>query len=139
MRDEIFFGTSFAIARASRKDQFHEQAKFCSNKIQSENISIVVTQAVILEIGNALAKLAFRPIAVGLLENFEKSGNITIITMSDELYEKAFELFCNRPDKKWGLVDCVSFIVMQERNIEAALTADEHFIQAGFRALLREN
>ncbi len=38
-----------------------------------------------------------------------------------------------------GLVDCISFVVMRERNIEAALTADEHFIQAGFRALLRED
>ncbi len=139
MKEEIFFDTSFAIARASRKDQFHEQSVFWSNKIQSENISVVITQAVILEIGNALAKLAFRPIAIGLLKSFERSENTVIISMSDELYEKAFELFCDRPDKEWGLVDCISFVVMDERNIESALTADEHFIQAGFRALLREN
>ncbi len=41
-------------------------------------------------------------------------------------------------DKEWGLVDCVSFVVMREHGIEAALTTDRHFIQAGFRALLRE-
>ncbi len=138
MKDEILFDTSFAIARASRKNQFHEQAVIWSNKIQTENISVVITQAVILEIGNALAKHAFRPVAVGLLESFEKSENTVIISMSDKLYEKAFELFRSRPDKEWGLVDCISFIVMQERKIEAALTTDEHFIQAGFRALLRE-
>ena len=53
------------------------------------------------------------------------------------LYQKAFQLFCNRPDKDWGLIDCVSFIVMREKRLSEALTADEHFEQAGFIALLR--
>ncbi len=138
MKSEILFDTSFAIARTSKKDYFHEKAKFWANEIQSKNIPVVVTQAVILEIGNALAKSQFRQVCIGLLESFEKSAETTIISMSDDLYEKACSLFRNRPDKEWGLVDCISFVVMQEREIEAALTADEHFLQAGFRALLRE-
>ena len=48
------------------------------------------------------------------------------------------QLYRERPDKEWGLTDCISFVVMQERGISAALTADEHFQQAGFRALMRE-
>lgn len=32
--------------------------------------------------------------------------------------------------------DCISFVVMREKNLIDALTADRHFIQAGFRALL---
>jgi uncharacterized protein len=46
------------------------------------------------------------------------------------------ELFRNRPDKEWGLVDCISFVVMTEKGIAQALTADQHFNQAGFKALL---
>jgi len=42
-------------------------------------------------------------------------------------------------DKTWGLTDAVSFVVMQEQNLVDALTTDEHFHQAGFRALLRES
>jgi len=45
-------------------------------------------------------------------------------------------LFRQRTDKAWGLTDCISFVVMQERGISEALTADEHFEQAGFIALL---
>ena len=37
-----------------------------------------------------------------------------------------------------GLIDCISFVVMSERGVVKALTADEHFQQGGFRALLRE-
>ncbi|MCY7346132.1 MAG: PIN domain-containing protein [Pyrinomonadaceae bacterium] len=138
MRNELLFDTSFAVARASPKDQFYPKAKFWSDKIQAENISVVVTQAVILEIGNALSKLQFRQVGIGLLKSFEKSENIIVISMTNELYDKAFEIFRSRPDKEWGLVDCVSFVVMQERKITDALTADEHFTQAGFRALLTE-
>ena len=39
-------------------------------------------------------------------------------------------------DKECGLTDCVSFVVMQERNLTQALTTDRHFGQAGFADLL---
>jgi hypothetical protein len=40
-------------------------------------------------------------------------------------------------DKEWSLVDCISFAVMKQRKIKEALTADHHFVQAGFRAILK--
>lgn len=46
--------------------------------------------------------------------------------------------FQERPDKEWGLTDCVSFVIMTERKISAALTTDVHFEQAGFQVLLRK-
>jgi predicted nucleic acid-binding protein len=36
------------------------------------------------------------------------------------------------------MTDCLSFVVMEERSVLEALTADHHFPQAGFRALLLE-
>jgi len=48
------------------------------------------------------------------------------------------KLYSERPDKEWGLTDCVSFVVMEAHGIRDALTADEHFEQAGFRALMHE-
>lgn len=47
-------------------------------------------------------------------------------------------LYHNRGDKGWPLTDCLSFVVMEESGCRAALTADIHFVQAGYRALLRE-
>jgi len=45
-------------------------------------------------------------------------------------------LFESRPDKDWSLTDCLSFMVMAERQLPKALTSDRHFVQAGFEALL---
>ena len=41
--------------------------------------------------------------------------------------------------KEWGLIDCVSFVVMQEWGIWEALTIDGHFQQADFRVMLRDS
>lgn len=92
-----------------------------------------------LEIGNSLSKLRLRHVAVQLLETLEADPMVEIIPLSEELYAQAFDLYRSRPDKEWGLMDCISFIVMQERGITGALTTDAHFRQAGFRALLRED
>jgi predicted nucleic acid-binding protein len=59
--------------------------------------------------------------------------------MSDDLWDRAFRLYRERIDKEWGLTDCLSFVVMKVRSISDALTADEHFRQAGFRPLLLES
>jgi predicted nucleic acid-binding protein len=37
----------------------------------------------------------------------------------------------------WGLIDCVSFVVMKELGIIDALSADKHFEQAGFNILIK--
>jgi predicted nucleic acid-binding protein len=138
MRNSVFLDTSYSIAIAIARDEFHERSFELANKIEKENTQIFTTQAVILEIGNALSKLKYRQSAVGIIQHLESDINTTIISLTDELYDKAFELFRSRADKEWGLIDCVSFVVMREREIVGALTADEHFVQAGFRALLRE-
>jgi hypothetical protein len=46
------------------------------------------------------------------------------------------ELCTSRRDKDWSLTDCISFVVMNAEGIGEALTADHHFEQAGFEALL---
>jgi predicted nucleic acid-binding protein len=98
----------------------------------------VTTRAVLLEIGNALSKRRHREAAVQLLSALETDPSVEIVKLSTDLYADAFGLFRRRPDKEWGLIDCVSFVVMEAREIAEVLTADEHFDQAGFRALLRE-
>jgi predicted nucleic acid-binding protein len=107
--------------------------------MRATNIRLVTTQAILIEIGNALSKRTQRQAAVRLLRSFESDANIEIVPLSAELYEQAFRLYSQRGDKEWGLTDCISFVVMSERGITSALTGDRDFQQAGFRALLLEN
>ena len=90
MTNELFFDTSYAIAISSKRDALHTQAKFWAQKIKADGIRLVTTQAVLLEIGNALAKLKYRQTVIALLENLEGDPNALIIFLTDELYEEGF-------------------------------------------------
>lgn len=133
---EVFLDTSYAIALSAITDRNHAKAIEIAEQIEDRNTRLVTTQAVLLEIGNALSKQKYRTAAIQLLESLELDPNVEIVLLTYELYEAAFQLFRSRQDKEWGLVDCISFVVMQNREITTALTADDHFNQAGFRALL---
>jgi hypothetical protein len=61
---------------------------------------------------------------------------VEIVHITEDLNEKGWALYRGRPDKDWGVIDCISFILMQERGITEALTGDHHFEQAGFIKLL---
>lgn len=64
---------------------------------------------------------------------------VQIVTFEPSLMQAAFALYESRPDKGWGLTDCLSFVVMEQDGLTDALTADHHFEQAGFRALMLED
>lgn len=129
-------GKFFLISSVT--DQNHARAVEIANQIESNSTRLVTTQAILLEIGNALSKQRYRAAAIQLLESLETDPSVEVVLLTDSLYRLAFNLFKQRGDKEWGLVDCISFIVMQDRGIIDALTADTHFQQAGFRALLKD-
>jgi uncharacterized protein len=135
---EVFLDTSFAIALSSVTDQNYMRAVQLANQLETNKTRLVTTQAILLEIGNALSKQRYRAAAIQLLESLETDPSVEVVVLTNSLYKLAFNLFKQREDKEWGLVDCVSFIVMQNRGITDALTSDAHFQQAGFRALLKE-
>ncbi|MBL1199295.1 MAG: type II toxin-antitoxin system VapC family toxin [Nostoc sp. GBBB01] len=139
MHSEVFLDTSFAIALSAPSDRLHHRALHLAKMLQAAEIRLVTTQAVMLEIGNALSQLPYRQAAIILLNSLVADSKVEIVPLSQEIYERAFQLYCDRTEKEWGFGDCISFIVMEYSGITEALTADEHFQQAGFRALLREN
>ncbi|MEM1043625.1 MAG: PIN domain-containing protein [Bacteroidota bacterium] len=136
---EVLLDTSHVVALASAGDQHHEVARRWQRHLESDANRIVTTQAVLLEVGNSLAGGRLRRSAVAVIEGILLDPSIEVIPLAPDLFNQSFDLFRERLDKEWGLVDCISFVVMRERGIQAALTADIHFRQAGFRALLLED
>ncbi len=137
MTNKIFLDTGYVIALSVESDEYHDRAVELAEKLEAEATRLVTTRAILLEIGNTLSKERYRQATVELLDSLEQDPLVEIVSLSEELFAKAFELFRNRLDKEWGLVDCVSFIVMQENGLTEALTPDKHYKQAGFRALLQ--
>lgn len=134
--NSVFLDSAYAIALSSSSDQYHERARSIAEQLEADGTLLITTRAVVLEIGNALAKQRYRAAAIDLLNSLETDPGVEIVPISEVLYQRAFQFYCERRDKEWGLTDCISFVVMQDRGLIDALTTDEHFKQAGFHALL---
>ncbi|MBI4557792.1 MAG: type II toxin-antitoxin system VapC family toxin [Candidatus Hydrogenedentes bacterium] len=134
--NDVFLDTAFAIALTVATDQHHAEAENLANVLSKSGARMITTRAVVLEIGNALARLRYRISALTLLDALEHDPRVDILPISEELFARAFRLYCQCRDKEWSLTDCLSFVVMRDRGLSEALTTDTHFQQAGFKVLL---
>ena len=117
-------------------DTLHPESVRLFQQRLKEGGVFLTSSVVLLEVGNWLSPIPLRRLASGLLERIEHSERIQVVELTPELYRKGWRLYSERPDKDWGVIDCISFTIMQERNIVEALTGDRHFQQAGFVTLL---
>jgi predicted nucleic acid-binding protein len=85
-----FVDTFFVIALTNRHDQFHNKAQELAEVFNRQ--SLVVTDAVLLEIGNTLSA-RFRSQAIQTIEDFLESDEVEIVRLDAELFERAFCLF----------------------------------------------
>jgi predicted nucleic acid-binding protein len=134
MAARTFLDTLFVIALINQRDQYHQRAAELAVRYEGEEF--LTTDAVLLEIGNALAK-KYRQEAVEVITHLLTSRDVEVVRLTPALFDESFALYRSHQDKEWGLIDCISFIVMRQNNIQDALTLDQHFVQAGFRALMR--
>jgi predicted nucleic acid-binding protein len=130
----VFADTSYFLAFLGEKDQYHERAIAWSGVLRAP---VVTTEYVVIEVGNSLVKGSDRAVFVDFYRALRQETKIEVMAASTELQDRGAKLFSDRPDKQWSLTDCISLVVMSERGMEEALSADRDFEEAGFRALLR--
>jgi uncharacterized protein len=134
VRTKIFVDTLFIIALINKRDQYHQKALQFAKQYQ--NHPLITTDAIFLEVGNNLSS-NYKNEAVELMEKFLASDDVEVIRLTPKLFDEALSLYKKHQDKSWGLVDCLSFVVMKQNQVTQALTFDKHFIQAGFQSLMR--
>jgi hypothetical protein len=131
---EVFADTFYFLALLSSTDAEYEKARAIT---ANQSARLVTTTWVLTELANSLAKREQRD---GFLKTYRAlRANPVVVIVEPEpcIFEAGVELYVARSDKDWSLTDCISFIVMEQRNISDALTGDHHFEQAGFRTLLK--
>jgi predicted nucleic acid-binding protein len=134
----VMLDTSFILALENKDDPHHERAKALDRELLGQNGVLLLHWGVLLEIGDGYARIGRRARGLHLLAQFEQEEGYRVCPITESLLQDAISLYRARPDKDWGLTDCVSFELMEQEGITEALTADVHFRQAGFTALLLE-
>jgi predicted nucleic acid-binding protein len=133
----VFADAGYWIALLNPRDQLHTKALTVSSTLQGR--TIITSQMVLTEFLNHYAALGqpFRQRAVQVVRSLQDGLEVEIVPQTAAQFTAALTLYAQRPDKAWGLTDCASFLIMQERGITEALAHDDHFYQAGFVPLLR--
>ncbi len=131
----VFVDTQFFIALLSERDEGHDSA---SRWIESNpDARLVTTSAILLEVADGMSGTGTRSLCASFLQDLRSSGSIRVVQADEARFARGLDLYRQRPDKAWSLTDCISFVIMADEGIPAALTIDHHFEQAGFTALLR--
>lgn len=136
MPGDVFLDTNGWLALLNASDALHVSAIEAWLAVGQSQNRIVLIDWVIAETGNGLARAKATSRFGEAVQRVLESPRAEIVFVDQPLLEQAIQMYHQHADKSWGLVDCVSFLVMRNRGITDAFTCDRHFEQAGFRRLL---
>ncbi len=132
----VFLDTSFLVALHNTRDPYHQRAVELDEEFAARGARLLFHLGILLEVGDGFSRGLRRNQGSALLDLFATDSAYELYPFSDDLLAAAIEMFGRHKDKDWGLTDCLSFEIMRREGIDEALTADAHFVQAGYRALL---
>lgn len=129
----VFADTSFLVALLTAHDRHHAAAGALS---RNANLYYVTSEYVLLESANFFRSPDLRGAWVDFVGALRENPRTQVVDSDPLWFRRGMWLFSHRLDKEWSLADCISFEIMSDLGITDALTADRHFTQAGFKALL---
>ncbi|WP_211299200.1 type II toxin-antitoxin system VapC family toxin [Methylovulum psychrotolerans] len=138
-RQALFMDTSGWANYLIKTEPFHVQTSQLLQQCFMNKAGLVTSNYVLAE----LIALLYSPLRITkpqqikIMETIKAAFWVKVIHIDQVKEQQAYQLWKSRPDKKWSLVDCSSFVLMQDERITAAITSDHHFEQAGFIRLLK--
>lgn len=133
---KVFADTGYWIALINPRDQLHAKAVGVTRELSSA--LVVTSEMVLAELLNSFSDAGpLREVAGEMVQGLRKSRDVKIVPQTSEQFERALQRYQQAADKRWSLTDCASFQVMEAEDVHSALTHDQHFVQGGFKALLR--
>lgn len=136
MANNILLDTNGWIALLHSGDARHSEAEKIWQGLIRGGARVVVTDWIIAETGNGSARSQHRSQVVEAVYATINHPRVDLVIIDEDLLRRSLDFFGRHQDKSWGLVDCASFLVMQDRGLSVAFTSDRHFEQAGFQCLL---
>ena len=120
----VFADAFYYFAVLNAKDSAHQRALDFATR---HRVPTVTTAWVLTEVADGLAATAHRAAFPQLVARLEADPENEIVPPTEELMARGIEMYAARPDKQWSLTDCISFLVMQDRQITEALDRRQAF------------
>lgn len=129
----VFADTFYFLALLNERDEQHGDAVAWRS---GSRAPVITTTWVLVEVLDAISTTNARATTAWFVSRLFTERSVEVVDDAD-LFSEGLRLYTQREDKGWSVTDCISFVVMKRRRLTHALTADRHFTQAGFKALLR--
>lgn len=104
-------------------------------QVRSSRPAFVTTSYVFDEVVTFFNSRGYHAKAVEVGNTLLHSPSTELVQVDEALFDAGWRYFQQHQDKQYSLTDRISFVVMQQRRIVAALAFDNHFTQAGFQKL----
>lgn len=140
MAEGILLDAGYLIALRHRGDQYHAEASEhwrsrVGRKGAGARPRLLTTSFVLDEAVTFLNARGLHREAVKLGRDMLQSRLLEIVHVDGDLFLRGFELLGARPDHRYSLTDCTSFVLMKDRRLSTAFTFDRrHFLTEGFAA-----
>ena len=136
----IYVDSSFLIALFDPADRvFMAAQRLRSEFLSDDNVLLATSRDVMNELLAHYSRsnpTARRQVARFVRRAFaDPKYRVEIVNAS--LYSAALDLYENRDDKRYSMVDCVGMTIMRRDGIEEVVTTDRDFVQEGFNNLMR--
>ena len=135
MKPVYFLDTSYLIALEVKNEQDHQQVLQHWLSLASLQPFLITSTYIFDEVVTFFNSRHLHHKAVEIGNRLLQSPDIELIDIEPKLFNQGREYFQKHQDKTYSLTDCLSFMLMQNRNLSTALTLDNHFFQAGFQKL----
>ena len=135
----VFLDSNGWIGLLNTRESLHGEAAERGREMSRTATPVVLTEWIVAETGNGLARTRARSRLAEIVQAMRRDPRFRIVPISTELAERALLMYSGCADKTWGLVDCASFVLMNDQGLTDAFTTDRHFEQAGFNCLLPAN
>ena len=136
MTSDVFVDTSGFYALLVRRDDRHQQASRILREAAGSKVRFVTTDYVLDETATLLKACGLGHLVPVLLDTVFASTACTVCWTDEERFRATCDFFLKHEDQAWSFTDCLSFLVMKDRQLHDSLTKDAHFREAGFEPLL---
>lgn len=129
----LFVDTSAWAALYDTSDKYHLYATQGINNLLGHSVTFVTSDYIFDETVTLLMRRNGKHQAVRFGIWALKAENIELLSIDNEVWRAAWEMFQSYDDKQWAFTDCTSFVLMRKQNLHRAFAFDQHFEQAGFQ------
>lgn len=128
----VFIDTSAYYALADKNDVNHKKARIFFEKLLLYQTTLITHNYVLVE----CSALMLHRLGLVVTKTFLNEATMfDVVWINESIHSQSFEYFSKRKKRKLSFVDCVSSVVMRQKNITAAFAFDSDFTKEGLTLL----